>query len=128
MPQKTKSCNCSRMFSQVPVSLRWFDSSALHTPQHYRPYRQITSHDAASAIWYKYFTHKKANSDSQEVHDPTLSAVSMTMSTEERINLYYFNIIKKYTSHMYDPTKEINRNHRQYIELLCLSRLHTNIK
>lgn len=93
------------------------------TKHNTRPYSQITTENSALAICYEYLTHReKANLDSQEVHDIThfVSAICFPcfMSTQdllfslESINLYYFNIIKKYTSHMYDLTKEIkiNRN------------------
>lgn len=97
-----------------------------------RPYSQITTETSVKAIDYKYLTHKeKANLDSQEVHDITQfeSAVCIPrfMSTQDlsfslkSINLYYFNIIKKYTSHMYDLTKEIKINHKWYIELLSIT-------
>lgn len=80
---------------------------------------------ARSATWqlgigYKYLTHReKANLDSQEVHDNTLSYPPFSTIHDhsgfiifcmESINLYYFNIIKKYTSHMYDLTNETKIN------------------
>lgn len=71
----------------------------------------MTTERSVWAVCDEYLTHReKANLDEQEVHDIThfVSAISTPwfMGTQdllfslESINLYYFNIIKKYTSHM----------------------------
>lgn len=81
------------------------------------PTARLPLKNSAWAICYKYLTHReKANLDSQEVHDIThfvsATCIPWFMSTQdllfslESVNLYYFNIIKKYTSHMYNLTKK----------------------
>lgn len=114
---KTKSCNYPRRLARYLYFLFFSSFFTFATavicpkPNNTRPYNQITTEHSVWAISYEYLTHReKANLDEQEVHDIThfVSAVSIPwfMGTQdllfslESINLYYFNIIKKYTSHM----------------------------
>lgn len=121
---KTKSCNYPRRFARYLYFIFTVATAVTCSkPNNTSPYSQITTENSALEICYEYLTHReKANLDSQEVHDIThfVSAICVPwfMNTQdllfslESINLYYFNIIKKYTSHMYDLTKEIKINHK----------------
>ena len=140
MPEKTKSCNYPKTFLQG-TCISYGQWPARNPTLEHKNRLEDRRSSARELVLrtHKHAERKKANLNSREVHEITrfwicrlcVSTFLLYFSLES-IHLYYFNIIKKYTSHIYDQTEEIKIKrevkHRPRIEKKIISWLWTNIK
>lgn len=120
-------CNSSGRFCRVSCA----SFGQLGTKNNTRPYRQMTTEPLSVCNLLqilntekgKFLFHRKYLIIHFCICRLRSTMTQDLLSSVESINLYYFNIIKKYTSHMYDLTAEtkINLNIQDYFPFLMIT-------